>query len=542
MRDWLPHANGTVIHGRYEIEALLGRGGFGATYRARDRGRFGAPCALKELLPTEQEIGRAKGQFEREALALLELRHECVPRLHEFFEEEGRYFLVQDFVEGETLQRVVERRGPLPEPEVRVLLEQLLSVLEYLHGLASPVVHRDIKPENVILSPNGRINLVDFGAVREALGESLHTPKVTAIGTPGYAPLEQIMGRVAPASDLYAVGATGLFLLTAKHPLVWYDGNSETWTLPGRTGASEPLEEFLTRLLADLPARFPNARVARAALASIDSGVATISYADSAALTTVIDPKLPARRVSSAPARQTDTDASDRETLRIAKRRRRNAIAYSAGGFVLIAGALLVTLSSEPDAGAASAREPATPADTSVAIKASAPTESSVANGDAPAVSGPDQRVQQVTGVGATIEVVFPAGWEVVSQPTDRHLALRDAATGTLFLAGIDQMPARDVAARAFAETWVGTTGRRYARITIRAADPPQGQAWPFLLDAVRTGSLVERGTMLVTPFVDQTNTLFRWWASLGHTPASARTVQSIANTLEVVSVGDSGH
>src|SRR5687767_4238569 len=122
MSEWQPLEAGTVVHDRYEVEALLGKGGFGATYRARDRERFDQPCALKELLPAKATNPKVLELFEREARILLALRHPGIPSLHAYFTESSRYYLVQDFVAGATLAQVVEQRGPLPEHEVRAAL------------------------------------------------------------------------------------------------------------------------------------------------------------------------------------------------------------------------------------------------------------------------------------------------------------------------------------------------------------------------------------------------------------------------------------
>ena len=197
-------APGTVLANRYEVVALLGAGGFGATYRSRDLARFGTICVVKELLSTRSENEIARRLFEREARLMSELSHPQIPTLHAYFEEDGRFFLVQDFVEGETLATRLTREGRLAEREARAVVASLLNVLEYLHGCTPPVIHRDIKPANVIVGTHGSVYLIDFGAVRQAVGgDEMHT----AIGTAGYTPREQAVGRPSPTSDLYALGA-----------------------------------------------------------------------------------------------------------------------------------------------------------------------------------------------------------------------------------------------------------------------------------------------------------------------------------------------
>src|SRR5262245_56020780 len=118
MSEWQPLEAGTVVRDRYEVEALLGKGGFGATYRARDRERFDQPCALKELLPAKATHPKVLELFEREARILLALRHPGIPSLQAYFAENGRYYLVQDFVAGATLAQIVDARGPLPEADL----------------------------------------------------------------------------------------------------------------------------------------------------------------------------------------------------------------------------------------------------------------------------------------------------------------------------------------------------------------------------------------------------------------------------------------
>ncbi|MGH7444510.1 MAG: hypothetical protein ACREKM_06520 [Longimicrobiales bacterium] len=113
--------------------------------------------------------------------------------------------------------------------------------------------------------------------------------------------------------------------------------------------------------------------------------------------------------------------------------------------------------------------------------------------------------------------------------------------SGALFLAGIDAMPGIDIPPRSFVERWTATTAQRYATVRVAATDPPMGNAWPYRLDLTRSSQSVERGTMLVTPFtqIQDNNTLFRWWATLGQTDANTATMRAIAGTLEVVGLAD---
>lgn len=260
---------GTLLATRYEIVERLGSGGFGSTFRALDRSRFNADCVVKELLSVRQENDVARRLFEREARVLLDLHHPQIPTMQAYFEEEGRFYLVQDFVDGETLDERLRRDTRLPEVEVRRIVESLLDVLSYLHGRTPPVIHRDIKPANIMLGANGAVYLIDFGAVREAIGGSPEE-QGTTIGTAGYTPREQAVGRPRPSSDLYALGATALEAVTGLHPLEWHSARTGKLDWKGRVSCSDAFEAFLDGMLADVQERFDTAERARTALRSSD--------------------------------------------------------------------------------------------------------------------------------------------------------------------------------------------------------------------------------------------------------------------------------
>jgi serine/threonine protein kinase len=267
MPEWRPLPVGTLFRDRYDVEAISGRGGFGATYRVRDRERFQQLCALKELLPSQGENPKVRELFEREARTLLALRHPGIPALHSFFSHDGRYYLVEDFVTGRTLAQEMEERGRFSEVEVVVVLDEILAILEYLHGRSPALIHRDIKPANIIRGADGTLYLVDFGAVKEAMVVAVLSAESTIIGTSGYTPPEQLRGIVVPASDLYAVGATALQLVSGRPPAEWYDALNGSWRFPGQLGVSARLEGVLVKLLEEQPARrYHSARAVRDAL------------------------------------------------------------------------------------------------------------------------------------------------------------------------------------------------------------------------------------------------------------------------------------
>ena len=265
---------GTVVGTRYEISKLIGQGGFSMTYLAIDKQLMDYPCVVKELLLSHHANELAVTLFKREAQVLLKLDHKHVPKVHACFEEHGRLFLVQDFVEGETLDSKLVRDGPLSEARVRDIVLQLLDVLEYLHGHEPRVIHRDIKPANLIAKPDGSIVLIDFGAVREALGGS-DSAGQTQISSAGYSPHEQYIGHAGPASDIYALGATALHLVSGVHPRDWHDPATGRFSFGGKLPCSPKFAAVIERMVADLPQRFQSAQSVRAALQVDDSPTTT---------------------------------------------------------------------------------------------------------------------------------------------------------------------------------------------------------------------------------------------------------------------------
>ena len=204
---------------RYRIERLLGEGAFGRTWLATDLVR-GEAVAFKELLPSRWKTLKDLELFEREASTLQSLDHPGIPRYIDHFEEaqgeQLRYVLVQEFVDGHELGQEVQG-APLEEAQVIAVAEAVLDILCYLHALRPPVVHRDIKPSNIMRRRDGRLVLIDFGAVREVLDQR-DAEGGTMVGTFGYMPPEQYAGDAWPQSDLFALGATCVHLLTGRSP------------------------------------------------------------------------------------------------------------------------------------------------------------------------------------------------------------------------------------------------------------------------------------------------------------------------------------
>ncbi|MGB6016931.1 MAG: serine/threonine-protein kinase [Nodosilinea sp.] len=225
-----------LFRDRYRVLKKLGQGGFGVTYLAQNATLPGEPyCVIKQLCPkacNELSLERAKVRFRREARALASLgSHSQIPQLLDYFTTGGEFYLVQDYVHGDTLAQEVRRQGRLNETQVKSFLREIIPVVRFIHR--NRIIHRDIKPPNIIRSERDRrLVLIDFGAVREFLSDvedqsSAQAPATQFVGTPGFAPPEQLALRPCYSSDIYALGITSLYLLTARTPIE-FDQDSRT--------------------------------------------------------------------------------------------------------------------------------------------------------------------------------------------------------------------------------------------------------------------------------------------------------------------------
>jgi serine/threonine protein kinase len=222
---------GTLISGRYRVESILGRGGFGVTYRAL-HGMLGKEVAIKELFPAgatrrgatviapttagNEAFQQTRARFIEEGRTLGMFQLPGTVRVLDALDDNGTTYLVMEMLEGPTLEKLVREEGPLVEDQVVWLIEHLATTLGHLHQ--GGVLHRDIKPANVIMVPNRGPVLIDFGSARQLISQS--TRSATAMVSHGYAPIEQYQqhGTFGPPTDLYGLGATAYYATTAEEP------------------------------------------------------------------------------------------------------------------------------------------------------------------------------------------------------------------------------------------------------------------------------------------------------------------------------------
>jgi hypothetical protein len=204
----------SLHRGRFVLLGTLGEGSQGCTFDAVDSGER-RPVAIKRFDVRGATAWKDVELAEREARVLQSLSHPMLPRYIDRFEEDGALYLVMEKVEGESLATLRGRDGAVGEAEIMRLLSDASEVLAYLHGRAPPVIHRDLKPGNVIRRPDGSFAFVDFGAVRNKLRPEGGS---TVVGTFGFMAPEQFQGRALPASDVYAIGATAMAMLTGHDP------------------------------------------------------------------------------------------------------------------------------------------------------------------------------------------------------------------------------------------------------------------------------------------------------------------------------------
>ncbi|GAC1434279.1 MAG: hypothetical protein PVS3B3_33370 [Ktedonobacteraceae bacterium] len=216
-------ATHVLLHNRYRLLSRLGQGGFGSVFKAENTLSQNKIVAIKEIRLTglqQQEVLDATASFNREVQVLSDLRHPGLPRLYDYFTDADHWYLVMDFIEGETLERHLEQTIGghfLRLTDVLRIGIQLCIVLDYMHTHQPPIIFRDLKPSNVMLIPNGSVRLIDFGIARYFKpGQFKDT---IALGSPGYAAPEQYgKAQTTPYADIYSLGALLHQMLTGNDP------------------------------------------------------------------------------------------------------------------------------------------------------------------------------------------------------------------------------------------------------------------------------------------------------------------------------------
>lgn len=252
--------SGLILNERYRAIKVLGKGGFGATFIGVDLTVVGNPlCVIKQLRPNADEpqaVKTAISLFEREAKILRKINHPQIPKLLDYFEYQNQFYLIQELVNGLNLQKEVRQKGVYGELGVRRFLAEIAPVLKYVH--TQKIIHRDIKPANILRrKKDGQLILIDFGAVKDQVNTQLaKTFGETAltkfsVGTMGYAPPEQLAMRPIYSSDIYALGATCLYLLTGKSPKNFtIDPNNGEMLWQEEVSVSDKLTKILLKMLA----------------------------------------------------------------------------------------------------------------------------------------------------------------------------------------------------------------------------------------------------------------------------------------------------
>ncbi len=248
---------GEILIGRYRVLRVLGCGGMGAVYLAEDLFSANRPVAVKENFESSPESAQ---QFQTEAEILSQLRHRNLPRVSDFFvsPDSGKQYLVMEYVSGEDLEEMVQKRGPLAPGEAHRILSQVADAVSYLHSQSPPVIHRDIKPSNIKVGSDGRVVLVDLG-IAKRFQPGKETVGAAAAVTPGYSPPEQYgQGITDPRSDQYALAATYYFALTGHAPPEAIDRitRGDRLVPPSRLNPSAPphLEQAILKAMSLKPA------------------------------------------------------------------------------------------------------------------------------------------------------------------------------------------------------------------------------------------------------------------------------------------------
>jgi len=273
------HLPTDIIAQRYWIIRTLGEGGTGITYLAQDL-KSGQHLALKSLSLRRMMDWKVIELFEREAKVLSQLAHPAIPQYLEYFSvdtpENHSFYIAQQLAEGKSLVALVESGWHTNEAEVKSIAVQILEILVYLHSQKPAVIHRDIKPQNIIRDKQGRVHLVDFGAVKDTYYSTFMRGS-TIVGTYGYMAPEQFIGQAVEKSDLYGLGATLLYLLTHRSPCD-LPTNGLKIDFRGHMSVSLPFANWLEKILEpDVADRFGSAQEALQALRRLNTSTNSVT-------------------------------------------------------------------------------------------------------------------------------------------------------------------------------------------------------------------------------------------------------------------------
>jgi serine/threonine protein kinase len=254
------------LDNRYRPLSFLAQGGFGRTFLAADRvAENSVNCVVKQFCPTAvNATDKARSLFHQEADRLAQFQTQVqIPRLLAHFEQANQLYLVQEWIDGETLDQELRREGLFPEAKIWALLGEMAAILAIVHG--EEIIHRDIKPSNILRrrsgqgssqssgqGSGGQLVLIDFG-VAKVFDLEASNQTATILGSPDYMAPEQGRGRVFPASDLYSLGATCVYLMTGAAPIDCYDVQTDRWVWP--TKMPEPPSKELIKVIGRLLAQ-----------------------------------------------------------------------------------------------------------------------------------------------------------------------------------------------------------------------------------------------------------------------------------------------
>lgn len=239
-----------LLRERYRAIKPIGQGGFGRTFLAIDEDKPSKPrCVIKQFFPLVQSTSNAQKAaelFNQEAVQLDELgKHPQIPELLAYFTQDNQQYLIQEFIDGQTLSQELVQKGAFNETQIHQLLNDLLPILQFVHS--RQVIHRDIKPDNIIRkTSDNKLFLVDFGAAKTTAGATLQKTG-TSIGSPEYVAPEQSRGRAVFSSDIYSLGVTCIYLLTTMSPFDLYNLEEDTWIW--RQFVQHPVSNSLSSIL-----------------------------------------------------------------------------------------------------------------------------------------------------------------------------------------------------------------------------------------------------------------------------------------------------